>query len=131
VKITKPLLAAGAALALALTSATAFGQGYEEPAQPSYPESQAPSGGEVDEQTLQSFVDAYSAVQDVRRELTQELSSTQDESQARELQQKAQQQMVGAVQEAGLTPQEYNQIASQMANDQELRERVENALANR
>jgi len=132
VQIAKRLLVAtGTALALVFAGATAFGQGYEEPNQPSPPEPQAPSGGEVDEQSLQGFADAYAAVQDIRRELTQELSSAQDESQAREIQQQAQERMVRAVQDAGLTPQEYNQIAQQMNSDQELRERVQEALSER
>jgi len=139
-QITKRLLVAGgASLALVFAGATAFGQGYDDPGQgqppgqgqspgqgysPSPPPPQAPGGAEVDDQTLERFVQAYGEVQEIRRDLTSKLSNAQDQEQAQQLQQEAQTEMVGAVQDAGLSPDEYNRIASQMANDQELRQRV-------
>lgn len=133
-QITKRLLVAGgASLALVFAGATAFGQGYDDPGQgqspgqgysPSPPPPQAPGGAEVDDQTLERFVQAYGEVQEIRRDLTSKLSNAQDQEKAQQLQQEAQTEMVGAVQDAGLSPDEYNRIASQMANDQELRQQV-------
>jgi hypothetical protein len=50
---------------------------------------------------------------------------------AQEVQQRAQQQMIDAVEEAGLSVEEYNQIATLMSTDPELQERISSKLEDR
>ena len=49
----------------------------------------------------------------------------ENQEEARKIQQSAQQEMIAAVEDAGLTPQQYNMIIQQAQNDEELRARLE------
>ncbi len=116
----RTLLAAVAALALGLlpaTGALAMDGMEQEPV-------------EVDDQTLDQFVTAFLDVRDIQAEFSEELGGVEDRERAQALQAEAQDQMVEAVEEAGLSVQEYNQVATQMQNDPELRERVTRAAEN-
>lgn len=121
-----------ATVALAAAGVLAFGTaasgqqgGYGTPP----PESQ-PSA-KIEQDTLDRFISAYSEVETIRRNLGVQLSSAENEDEARAFQEEAQGQMIEAVQDAGLTPSEYNEIATQMSRDPELREKVVEGAAER
>ncbi|MFO8155800.1 MAG: DUF4168 domain-containing protein [Pseudomonadota bacterium] len=126
-RIHRTFLAAVAALALGTLPATGVlaangaGQGQGQGA------GQGQEMAEIDDQTLDQFVTAFLSVRDIQSEFSEELGNVEDRERAQELQAEAQDKMVEAVEEAGLSVQEYNQVATQMQNDSDLRERVTSA----
>ncbi|SFD79918.1 protein of unknown function [Thiohalospira halophila DSM 15071] len=106
------LLAAGALA----TAPAAFGQAQQQ--------GQGAPNMEMNAETLDSFADAYVEVRDIQSDFADQLGSVEDREKAQSLQREAQEEMVSAVEDAGLSVQEYNQVASQMQNDPELREKV-------
>jgi hypothetical protein len=85
----------------------------------------------VDETKLEQFVEALSEVHTIRNEAAVELESTTTTEDAQEVQQRAQQQMIDAVEESGLSIEEYNRIATLMGSDPELQQRVSAKLEER
>ncbi len=63
-------------------------------------------------------------MRDIQEEFAEELGSVEDNQRAQEMQAEAQEQMIEAVEDAGMAVQEYNEIASLMQNDPELRQEV-------
>jgi hypothetical protein len=127
--ILTALLAAGALATAPATFAQAQGQGQgQQHGQGAQQGQQAPGQGapnmEMDSETLDSFADAYVEVRNIQSDFADQLGSVEDREKAQELQREAQEEMVSAVEDAGLSVQEYNQVASQMQNDPELREKV-------
>jgi len=80
---------------------------------------------EVSDEKLQQFLSAAINVQDVQREYVAEIQATEDPAQAETLREEAQDEMVSAVEEAGLTVLEFNLIAQQLQNDAELLQRLD------
>jgi hypothetical protein len=80
---------------------------------------------------LEQFVDALTEVHVIRNEAASELEAATDMETAQEVQLRAQQQMIDAVEEAGLSVEEYNQIATLMSTDPELQERISSKLEDR
>lgn len=80
---------------------------------------------DIDEQQLEAFVVARAEVQEIQQEYTQRLQATEGNEQAAELQAEAQEKMVSAVENEGLSVQEFNQIADAAQNDPEVREKVQ------
>ena len=64
-------------------------------------------------------------VQGVTEKYRDQFQQAENQEEAREIQQSAQEEMIAAVEDAGLTPQEYNMIIQQAQNDEELRGRLE------
>ncbi len=75
--------------------------------------------------TKEKFIAAYSEIRDVQQKYSQKLQNIDDKSKARELQQQAQTEMVGIIEDKGLSIKQYNQIVNQMRNNPELRKEVE------
>lgn len=119
--------AAALGLATALAAAPALAEDYDYDTPPPQEQQAAP----VSEAKLDQFVAALNEVHSIRNEAAQELEATTDPQDAQEVQQKAQQQMIEAVEEAGLTIEEYNQIATMMSSDPELQERISARLEER
>lgn len=117
----RTLLRASAASALlsAVPISTLHAQQAQQAA-PSAAQQQAP----VSDQALEQFADAASTVRDVREEYSAEIQSTQDEEKAQALRSEAQQKMVVAVQQAGLSVSDYNMIAQRLQTDGELMQRL-------
>jgi hypothetical protein len=80
---------------------------------------------EVSDEKLQQFLSAAINVQDVQREYVAEIQATEDPAQAETLREEAQDEMVSAVEEAGLTVLEFNLIAQRLQNDAELLQRLD------
>jgi hypothetical protein len=78
----------------------------------------------LSDKKLNQFIGAYSDVQTIREDFSAKVQGVQDRSRVQALQQKAQSEMIEAVQEAGLSVPEYNQIAALMDSDPTLRQKV-------
>lgn len=124
----------GMASSLAMAQAT----GYEDPTQQQqqhdtqqqYDAGQygAPTDQQqmdVSDDQLQTYAEAEQKVQEIRDDFQEQMPTAESPEEAQTLQQEAQQEMVSAVEDAGLTVEEYNQIASQMQANPELRQRME------
>ncbi|WP_237057257.1 DUF4168 domain-containing protein [Microbulbifer sediminum] len=80
------------------------------------------------EPQLQSFADAYRAIVLLSREYAPKLKAAENIEQAEALNKEAQGKMVAAIQQAGLTKDEYQQIATSLKNDPELVQRINGML---
>jgi ribosome-binding protein aMBF1 (putative translation factor) len=113
--------------ALATISGTAAGQTYQK--QQTAPATQgAQPAAKVDKETVEAFAIALNAVQEIRSEYSEKIMQAREPAFARELQQESQAEMLEAVEEAGLSVDKYNALATQMQANPEFRERVERAL---
>jgi hypothetical protein len=138
--------AAALGLATAMAAAPALAQqqeGYDAPPPPPPQEQQQdyqdfqrqqPQEHEtvqVSEAKLDQFVDALNEVHTIRNEAAVQLEQATDTEEAQKLQQEAQQQMIEAVENAGLSVEEYNQIATLMGSDPDLQQRISAKLEER
>ncbi|HDY98458.1 MAG TPA: DUF4168 domain-containing protein [Pseudomonas sabulinigri] len=89
------------------------------------PQGAAQASAPVSETDLEKFVGAEKKVNEIREDLTKELSSAGDQQEAQKLQMGAQKEMVEAIQDQELDIPRYNEIASRMQTDMELRERAQ------
>lgn len=85
---------------------------------------------QISEEKVDQFVTAYVEVQKINREYSEQLQATEVPEKATELQQEAQTKMQEAVTDSGLTIPEYQQIASRAGQDQDLRARIQEKMAN-
>lgn len=86
---------------------------------------------EVSEAEIEAFVDAYVALNEVREEYNRQLTEAEDQDTARELQLEANEAMVDAIEETGMSPEEYQQVATAVNADPEVRDRVSQLLDER
>lgn len=84
----------------------------------------AQDAADIDGATLDRFVVAFADVRDLQREFSTKLDGVTDQGEAQALQQEAQEKMVRAVEEAGLTVSEYNSVVTAMEQDEALRDEV-------
>lgn len=110
-------------LALTITAAAALGLGSAAQAQDS--DSAGTFADEVDEQQLEAFVVARADVQEIQQDYTSRLQSAENDQDAADLQAEAQEKMVSAVEDAGLSVQEFNRIAEAAQNDPEVQEKIQ------
>lgn len=114
-------------LALAMTGSQALAQDYGEGEQQQnqgMEESQQPASDFSDEE-LKQFVDLQDKIGDVREEYVSRIEEADSEDKARELQQEAQTEMVNAIEDAGMSVQDYNAIAVAYNSNPEIQERVD------
>lgn len=115
-------------------AATAYAQTGANPEQgqqaapPPVPQEQAYSEPVSDEK-VEQFVSAYTDMQGVREDYAQQLHEVEDPEQATAIQQEAQEEMQNAITEAGLSIDEYQDLAARINQDQELLEQVQQELA--
>lgn len=113
---------------LAMTIA-AFGMGSTAAiAAPAPQQAQMQQGQDVQvisDAMLEKFADAMSEVRNISNKYAEEFQSAEDAEQAQSIQQQAQQEMVEAVNDSGLSPEEYNTIVQRVQQDEELRARLE------
>lgn len=86
----------------------------------------AATGEAVSESELGAFVDAYVEVKDIQRELSTQISRTDNPKpdEMRRIQSDGEKRAVSAISKAGLTPNRYNEILAQVNTDPELRSRT-------
>ncbi|SNY49123.1 protein of unknown function [Arsukibacterium tuosuense] len=109
-----------AGLTMAGTAQLAQAQANPAPAQPQMQQQTT----NFNDATLLKFSMAMEGVQQVGSKYEAEFQNAEDAAEAQKIQQEAQQEMVEAVQASGLTTEEYNQIAQQAQQDEELRSRI-------
>ncbi|WP_404409396.1 DUF4168 domain-containing protein [Pseudidiomarina marina] len=80
---------------------------------------------ELTDGMLESFVVAMNNVQEISNKYSERFQSAEDAEEAQEIQRKAQEEMVAAVNDSGLSPQEYNAIVQRVQQDEELRARLQ------
>lgn len=103
----------------------------EEGAQTQQPEGgqqEAPSAADFSEDQLEQFADAHGEVMEIRDDYTERLQEADGREQAMELQEEANEKMVSAVTDTGLSVEEYGQIARAASNDTELAERIQEMM---
>lgn len=98
-------------------------QSYQSPgtASPGMPSQGA---APVTEQQVEKFAEAKDKVLEIQREYTDKINNADDQSEAQQLQAEAQQEMIDAVDDAGIDAQTYNQLATRMQTDDSFRQRV-------
>jgi len=114
-------LLATAILAAAFAfSSTAIAQQQRQGAQ-----QQAPQNVDVSTSELQSFAEARTAITEIQQDYSQRLQNADDPEKANSLQQEANEEMIGAVQETGLDVESFNTIAMAIQNDPELQQQLQ------
>jgi 3-dehydroquinate synthase class II len=113
-----------ATAASALLSALPMSALHAQQAQQAQPPAQQQQQAPISDEALEQFSKAASTVREVRQEYSAEIQSTKDEEKAQALREEAQQKMVVAVQDAGLSVPEYNLIAQRLQSDGELMQRL-------
>lgn len=115
------LALAGSGAAAAQGAQGGYGQqGQQNPAQ------QAPQGAEdFSDEELESFAEAQQEVSAISKDFEGKIQDTEDPAEMAEMRQEANQEMVEAVQSAGLEPAKYNAIANAVRADPELAEKIE------
>lgn len=110
-----------------LASPMAMAQG-EQQAQPMPQQQEAP---EVSESQINAFVEAYIAVSEVREDYTARLQEAEDQEQAQQLQQEANDAMTAAIEDNGMSIEEYQEVAMAVNADADVREQVTTMLEER
>lgn len=114
--------AAGLMLALAAT-AQAQGQG-DQGARGAPPATQQQETIDVSKQQLETFVEAQENLVEVRREWRGKMQSAEGQEAKQQARSNAQEAMVSAVKDSGLSVDEYNKIARAVQSDPELQKQV-------
>lgn len=86
---------------------------------------QAAQAQVISDSMLEKFVAAMGEVRAISNSYAEEFQSAEDAEQAQAIQQEAQQEMIAAVNDSGLTPEEYNTIVQRVQQDEALRARLE------
>ena len=119
------------ALALGLTGAQAmaqdYGSGEEGQQDPGMEQSQQPA--DFSDEELQQFVSLQDSIGEIREEYVSQIEAAESEDKARQLQQEAQSEMVSAIEDAGMSVQEYNAIAVAYNSNPDIQERVDEMAA--
>jgi len=76
------------------------------------------------ETKLENFAESLGEIMEIREEFTGKLQKTEDADKARELQQQANEKMLGVIEENDISIDEYNAINEAVQTDPELRNRV-------
>lgn len=111
-------------LMLAVTSLGAFAAHAQVPADAGGAPQQP-----VDQATVQSFAAAYGSVLAIQEEYGARLQQVDTQEEAQNLQQEAQAKMMTAVEDEGVSVQQYNELAARMEQDEALRQQVLSVLA--
>lgn len=115
----KLMIAASTSIALMGFTAGAAAQDAPAPQQ-----QQAQPQERVSDAKLQQVVSAMSEVRAISGKYADAFQNADDATKAQEIQQKAQQEMINAVSESGLSTNEYNTIVQRLQTDEQLRERM-------
>ncbi len=126
-KLTLSMMTAG----LLSFSVGAFAQEYSREYSPTDTPPTAPGTVEVSEYDLKKFAKAQTAISEIQQDFAGRLQGVDDPSEAHELQTKANEEMVEAVEEVGLDVESFNQIAMSIQNDPALQQRLNELLQER
>lgn len=121
---------------VAAITAGAMSVAYAQQAPQQGQQSAPPTGGgqgaqqqiDVSDEDVKNFAAAQSEVQSVREDYSGKLRDVEDTEKAREVQAEMQEEMLQAVKDAGLSARKYNEISQAAMQDNELRQRIEDAM---
>ncbi|MEC9320262.1 MAG: DUF4168 domain-containing protein [Pseudomonadota bacterium] len=116
----KTMIAIASAMTLSTTAAAA--QTQDNAAQNQMAQQQAQQ--KITEGMLVKFVAAMEDVQKVTTKYRDKFQNAENQEEARSIQQEAQKEMIAAVKDSGLSPQQYNMIIQRAQSDKELRSRL-------
>lgn len=122
----KKTLALPSLLALLFAGSLAVAQAPQAPQTPQA----APSAADLDSQTKENFVSAYSEIMEIQMRYADQMRNATEEEEAAALQEAAQGEMQEAVTANDLTVQEYNLVIELAATDPELLAELETAIEN-
>lgn len=123
--IARSLLAA----LLAATSGAVLAEAAGDPGMPPATPGQAATS--IDPDTLDSFVDAFIDVREISAEFEPQVQAAEDQQAAQDLQMQAQDKMIEAVREHGMTIAEYNELVNAMRMNPDLLQQVNEKAAAR
>ena len=86
---------------------------------------QPPQDVDVSTAELESFSEARSAITQIQQDYSQRLQGADDPEKANSLQQEANEEMIGAVEDTGLDVESFNTIAMAIQNDPELQQELQ------
>lgn len=112
------------ALAAAMFSMPALAQEQDQQAY-AQQQMEAMANQPISDEQLEQFADALNEIERINDDFVAQLEQAENQEEAQELQIAAQGEMVEAVENSGLTVEEYNAIAYRMQNDPEIQERIE------
>lgn len=92
------------------------------------PQATLPKAQELSEEVLDQFVIAMEQVQLIADELTSDLNAADTQEDAQAVQQAAQEKMVGAVEDTGITVEEYNMVLQIAQQDEEFRAQLQEMI---
>lgn len=95
------------------------------------PETSATPTAAISDQKIEQFADAYVAVQTIQEKAASALQTAKEPAQADQVKQKAESDMIAAVEKSGLKVDEFNQIVETMTANADVRERVAAKLQER
>lgn len=84
----------------------------------------APATQNIDQKTLNQFTKAYSAVVSIQQHFNAQLNTVTDEQKAQAVRIQAQEKMIEAVEESGLSVKQYGEIIAMLEQDPKLRQQV-------
>jgi len=85
-------------------------------------------GETVSDEELEKFAQAYGQIRSVRAQYQQKIQQAEGKEQKSKLKKEGRQEMMGAIQEAGLDVSEYQRIGKQLNQSQELQKRLQQKL---
>lgn len=85
---------------------------------------------EISDEQIEEFAKVQQQVQAVSQEYQQKMKETKDQTAMTDLASKANNEMVGIVNDSKLSVEEYNQIAMQLSSDQDLQQRYHSKVKN-
>jgi hypothetical protein len=106
-----------------------YAQGSRQPPTTEQPTLQPQPQKTVSDKELQSFAKAYVAVQEIRASHETALGTVQDPAQTQKIQQDANVNMAKAVDQQGLTPEQYTEILTAVNGDEQLAKKAQELIA--
>lgn len=108
--------------AIAMTAFLATTNIYAQEAAPT--QQVAPATQNIDQKTLNQFTKAYSAVASIQQHFNAQLNTVTDEQKVQAVRIQAQEKMIEAVEESGLSVKQYGEIIAMLEQDPKLRQQV-------
>lgn len=99
----------------------------QQPQQPSTPPP-ATQATEVSDSDVRKFAEIYVSVEETRNELSQKMNQAEDRQEAQEIQAEMHSEIVSTIQDHGWSLGRYNQVATAISEDPELRQRAMDAI---
>lgn len=95
------------------------------------PQGNPAASAQISDQKIEQFADAYVAVQTIQEKAANDLQTAKEPAQADQVKQKAESDMIAAVEKSGLKVDEFNHIVETMTANADVRERVAAKLQER